>query len=156
MNKALRPLIALVLLLGSALAAQAQANLVHGIVAGLMLGHRAMNGDFNDKTVTAITYRGQKYPMKRTPTDPAHAPAAAAADPTAQLEGQLNLCHAALFADTTGAVCPANRQALIQATHGIVAQSRPGFNMKHYRTELAFYLAEDARRQRVAGSAVPK
>ena len=154
MNKALRSFVTLVLLLGGALAAQAQANLVNGIVAGLMLGRHAINGDFNDKTVTAITYRGQKYPMKRTTTDPAHPPVAA--DPTAQLEGQLNLCHAALFADTTGAVCPADRQALIQATHGIVAQSRPGFNMKHYRTELAFYLAEDARRQKVAGSAVPK
>jgi len=154
MKKALRPITALLLLLGSTLAAQAQANLIHGITAGLMLGYHAINGDFNDKTVTAITYRGQKYPMKRITPNPATA--TLAAEPTARLEGQLDLCHAALFADTTGTVCPTDRRELIQATHGMVAQSRPGLNMKHYRTELAFYLAEDARRQKVAGSAVPR
>ena len=154
MNKALRPVFTVVFLLGTAFAAQAQANLVHGIVAGMMLGHHAINGDFNDKTVTAITYRGQKYSMKRITTEPGSA--TVAADPAAQLESQLELCRIALFADSTGTVCPANRRAVIEAIHGIVAQSRPGLNMKPYRTELAFYLAEDARRQKVAGSAVPK
>ena len=153
MNKALRPVITLAFLLGTAFAAQAQANLVHGIVTGLMLGHHAINGDFDDKTVTAVTYRGQKYPMKRITTEPG---SPVAADPAAQLESQLELCHTALFADSTGAVCPANRRAVIQAIQGIVSQSRPGLNTKPYRTELAFYLAEDARRQKVAGSTAPR
>jgi len=154
MNKALRPVIALLFLLSTAGVAQAQANLVHGIVAGLMLGQHAARGDFADKTVTPITYRGQKYPMKRTTTEPGGS--TVAADPAAQLESQLELCHAALFADSTGTVCPADRRAVIQAMQGIVAQNRPGLNLKPYRTELAFYLAEDARRQRVAGTAAPK
>ena len=154
MNKALRPVLTLLFLFSAAVAAQAQANLVHGIVAGLMLGQHAANGDFADKAVTVITYRGQKYPLKRITTEPGSS--AVAADPAAQLESQLELCHAALCADSTGTVCPANRRAVIQAIQGIVAESRPGLSMKPYRTELAFYLAEDARRQRVAGVAAPK
>ena len=141
-----------VLLSATAITAQAQANLVHGIVAGMMLGRKAANGDFADKSVTHITYREQQYPLKRTPPEML---TGASTEQIGLLETQLEQCHAALFADTTGAVCPAERLTAIKAAQGILAQARPGWNQKAYRAELAFYVAEDARRQRVAARNVP-
>lgn len=153
MNRTLRPLLLLIsVLLINSFAAQAQAALVNGIVTGFNLGRMVARGDFAEKNVVATTYRGQQYPLKRTPAGQL---SGQAADQIALLEAQLDQCHAALLADSAGVVCPPNRQATIQATQAIITKARPAWNQKMYRTELAFYVAEDARRQQVAGGAPP-
>ena len=87
--------------------------------------------------------------LHRTPAD--KLPKKGAEQLTA-LEAQLDRCHAAMLADTKAAVCtPAQRAAIQQAAIG-VARAQPGFDLHPYQQEMAFYLAEDARRQ---GAATP-
>lgn len=153
MTKMLRPLLALFTLLSAAPAAQAQANLVHGIGAAINLGRLAGRGGLGgkDKTVTTDTYRDQEFPLKRTPADKL---TGEAADQIGLLEAQLEQCHRALE-KPTAVICPPNQRAVINAAQAIIAQARPSWNQKFYKQELAFYLAEDARRQAAAGPAVP-
>lgn len=153
MKKPLRSLLALLALLSIASAAQAQANLVHGIGAAVNLGRMAGRGGLGgkDKTVTTDTYRDQEFPMKRTP---AAQLTGDAADQIGLLEAQLEQCHRALE-KPTAVICPPNQLAVINAAQAVIARARPGWNQKFYKQELAFYLAEDARRQAAAAPAAP-
>lgn len=78
----MKPLLLFCLLLaaGFTAQAQAQANLVHLITAGARLGVRAARGSAAgagtnghgqkaDEYVTTATFRGQAYPLKRTPAN---------------------------------------------------------------------------------------
>lgn len=152
MNQPLRAFLLLTTLLGSAAAAQGQANLVHGIAAGLALGRMAARGAAADKSVESVEYRRQSFPAKRTVREMLTGPAT---DQILFLEAQLDLCKTALFADSTGAVCPPARQSIIRTMQGEIAQAQSSWPLKPYRQELAFYLAEDVRRQLVAARAAP-
>lgn len=149
MKRALRFQLSLLILVSTTSAAQAQANLVHGIGAAINLGRMASKGGFSskDKTMTIETFRDQNFPMKRTPVDQL---SGEATDQISFLEGQLDQCHKALFASATGPVLAANQLALIQTTQRILADARPTWNQKFYKQELAFYQAEDGRRQQSA------
>ena len=130
--------------LASASVTYAQAVLVNGIVAGLTLGRRAAQGEFADKTVHAVTYRGASFPLKRTPADQL---SGKSADQIAFLEAQLTTCYSALLADSVGSVCTPAQLTTLQATQAIIARARPLWSQKYYREEMAFYVAEEARRQ---------
>ena len=71
------------------------------------------------------------------------------------LESQLDLSKAALFTDSTGVVCPASRQNAIHTMMAEIGKLQPSWPQKFYRQELAFYVAEDVRRQKVAARATP-
>lgn len=90
--------------------------------------------------------------MHRTPAD--KLPKQAAAQIT-DLEAQLDQCHAAMLASPAGTVCTAEQRAAIQAAAISVARAKPGFNLAPYQQEMAFYMAEDARRQQPATPAAP-
>ena len=135
------------LIFGTASALHAQANLVHGIAAGLSLGRRAARGEFADKSVAAVEYRGKQCPTKRTGPEMLNG---AATQQILFLEAQLDLCKTALFADSTGAVCPVARQNIMLAMQAEIAQLQGSWPLKYYRQEMAFYMAEDNRRQQVA------
>ena len=154
MMKLLRPLLGLSVCLGAAPAAQAQANLVHGIGAAINLGRMAARGGATrqpgDKTVTTDTYRDVEFPMKRTP---ANKLSGEAGDQIGLLEGQLEQCHQAL-ANAKAVICPEARLATIRAAQALVVRQCPGWNQKYYQQELDFYLAEDARRH-AADAPVP-
>ncbi|WP_426060446.1 hypothetical protein [Hymenobacter sp. B1770] len=102
-----------------------------------------------DYSLTTLTYRGQDFSVKRTPGAENTGPAA---DYIVMLEAQLEKCYTALIADSVGAVCPASQKAAIKASQAYIANAQPSWNLKPYRAELAFYEAEDARRQRAAGA----
>jgi hypothetical protein len=150
--------------LGTAQVAQAQAALVNLVGAGLGLGFRAAKGDFKkapkataatEQPVAAATAPSSaptELVKQRTPAD--KLPKKAAEQVTA-LEAQLEQCHAAMLASPTGPVCsPAQRTALQQAAMS-VARAQPTWNQQPYQQEMAFYLAEDARRQQAAAPAAP-
>ena len=144
--------------LGTAQAAQAQAALVNLIGAGLGLGTRAAMGSFK-KAPAATPVQPEVVPaasaptelvMQRTPTD--KLPKKAAAQVTA-LEAQLDACHAAMLASPTGTVCSPAQRAAIQQAAVSVARAQPGWSLQPYQQEVAFYLAEDGRRQQAAAPA---
>ena len=125
---------------------------MHGIVAGMNVSRMAARGDFKDKSVEGVEYRNRFFPAKRTVPEMLTGPA------TQQilfLESQLDLCKAALFTDSTGVVCPAGRQNTVHTMLAEIGEAQPSWPQKYYRQELAFYVAEDARRQRVAARAAP-
>lgn len=150
MKSGFRTALILLTLAGAASAAQAQANLVHGIVAGINLSRMAAWGDFADKSVDAVEYRKRKFPTKRTVPEMLTGPAT---NQIIFLEAQLDLCKAALLTDTTDTVCPASRRNMIAAMQTEIAGAQPSWPQKYYRQELAFYTAEDSRRQLVASRA---
>jgi hypothetical protein len=144
--------------IGTAQVAQAQAALVNLVGAGLGLGFRAAKGDFKKAPKAAVVAPEQpaalsaptELVMQRTPTD--KLPKKAAEQVTA-LEAQLEQCHAALLASPTGPVCsPAQRTAIQQAALS-VARAQPSWDQHPYQQEMAFYLAEDVRRQSAAAPA---
>jgi len=90
--------------------------------------------------------------MHRTPAD--QLPKQAAAEITS-LEDQLEQCHTAMLASPTGSVCTAGQRAAIQDAAVSVARAKPGWDLQPYQQEMAFYMAEDARRQQAASSATP-
>jgi hypothetical protein len=58
-----------------------------------------------------------------------------------------------MLADPKGVVCsPEQRTAIQSATVG-VARAQPKWSLKSYQQEMAFYMAEDARRQQPAAPA---
>ena len=153
MAPALRFVFLFLLVSGTASAVHAQANLVHGIAAGISLGRRAARGEFADKNVEAVEYRNKQYPVKRTVPEMLNG---AATQQILFLEAQLDLCKAALFADSTGAVCPAARQNIMRAMQSEISQLQGSWPQKYYRQEMAFYMAEDSRRQQVARATLAK
>jgi hypothetical protein len=90
--------------------------------------------------------------MHRTPA--AQMPKKAAEQLTS-LEAQLDACHAAMLASPTSPVCtPEQRAAIQQAAMGI-ARAKPGFDLHPYQQEMAYYMAEDTRRQQASPPATP-
>ena len=145
----------LLLLIGAAGSAQAQlANLISsGVRVGVSTARarnyvepadpRAPTPDIN---VTAATYHGQTYPQKRTPPARLKGPGG---EQIANHEALLQKCQDALAADSTGAIGDAASWARLKNSLEAIARDRPTWNVQPYRDEAAFYLAEDARRQRV-------
>lgn len=163
----------LLLGLGAAQHAHAQAALVNLIGAGIRLGvgaatrpkltaeQLAAQRAATDKVTAereaaerAVT--GSAVPtelvLHRTPAD--KLPKQAATQITA-LEAQLERCHAAMLASPTGPVCSAEQRALIQQSAIEVARAKPGWDLHPYQQEMAFYLAEDTRRQQAASPTAP-
>ena len=137
-------------LVGTSSGARAQANLVHGIVAGINVARMATRGDFGDKSVDGVEYRNRFFPAKRTVPEML---TGAATQQILFLESQLDLSKAVLFADSTGVVCSAGRQNTVYTMLAEIGEAQPSWPQKFYRKELAFYVAEDARRQKVAARA---
>lgn len=166
--------------LGSAQVAQAQAALVSLISTGIRLGvmaatqpkltpeqkaaKKAADKAAADKAVAdqeaaehspvalAAPAAPTELVMHRTPAD--KLPKKAAAQIT-DLEAQLDRCHAAMLATPAGPVCTAEQRAAIQAAAISVARAKPGFDLHPYQQEMAYYMAEDARRQPAPTPAAP-
>lgn len=105
-----------------------------------------------EATEHAPTAAPAELVMHRTPAD--QLPKQAAAQIT-DLETQLEQCHAAMLASPAGTVCTAEQRAAIQAAAVSVARAKPGFNLTPYQQEMAYYLAEDARRQQATTPTAP-
>ncbi len=142
-------------------AAQAQGSLVHLITAGTMLGTRALmknkqpvpvkpidqaTADKNAAANTAAIIAAQPKELvpHRTPTD--QLPRKGAEQITA-LEAQLEQCHAAMLANPSGVICTPEQRTAIQNAAVGVARAQSGWNLQPYQQEMAYYQAEDARRQ---------
>lgn len=78
-----------------------------------------------------------------------------AATQITDLETQLDRCHAAMLASPTAAVCSAEQRAAIQSAAVSVARAKPGFDLQPYQQEMAYYMAEDARRQQAPTPPAP-
>lgn len=141
MNKKLLVSFAAAALFCSVFTAQAQ---IIPAVNTVILARKFIRGDYADRTVTPITYRGQQFPMQRAIPDKLSGPGA---DQITFLEALLEKCHLAMFSDSSATVCPASQLTTIKATQAIVAKVRPLWNQKNYRDEIAFYMVEDARRK---------
>ncbi|WP_210521368.1 hypothetical protein [Hymenobacter terricola] len=152
MKKVLLPAFALVALLGTAQEVQAQANLIHGISAGLGVARMAGNKKAAAPALATSTYRGQSFPMQRTPAE--QLPKKGAEQVTA-LETQLDRFHTALVADSTNALCTPEQRTAIQTAIVNLARAQSRWDLQPYQQEATFYLAEDARRQRAAAGTVP-
>ncbi|MFC6225400.1 hypothetical protein ACFP2F_19285 [Hymenobacter artigasi] len=150
MKKILLPALGLAFLLGTTTEACAQANLVHGIVAGINLARMAANkknAPTAASTTAMATYRGQAFPMQRTPAD--QLPKKGAEQVT-EVETQLDRFHTALLADSTSALCTPEQRTAIQTALVGLARAQSRWDLQPYQQEATFYLAEDARRQKAA------
>jgi hypothetical protein len=130
--------------IASTLATQAQTIPYIPIESHVKLVRKLVRGEFADRTVLANTYRGQQFTTQRI------IPGKLTGAVTEQilfLEAQLAKCYGTMFTDSSAVICSASQQATIKATQAIIAQARPLWNQQHYRNEVAFYVAEDARRQ---------
>jgi hypothetical protein len=143
MNKKLPIALAVAIVSSTALRAQAQ---IIPAVNTVILARKLVRGEFADRTVSPISYRGQQFSMQRAIPEKLSGPGA---DQITFLEALLEKCHLAMFSDSSATICPANQLATIKATQAIVAKVRPLWNQKHYLGEIAFYMAEDARRKQL-------
>ncbi|RZK47817.1 MAG: hypothetical protein EOO59_17350 [Hymenobacter sp.] len=143
--------------------AQAQVGpLVNLIGAGIGLGARAALSKKKpaDQLAPAPTpapeaaasTAPQVLAMQRTPTDKLPKKGA---EQIAALEAQLEQCHAAMLASPTGTVCTAEQRAAITQAARDVARAQQSWSLQPYQQEMAFYLAEDTRRQQPAAPAAP-
>jgi len=169
MKKLLLPIVVLASL-GAARPAHAQAALVNLVGLGVRLGIQAMT---NKKTPTQVVSAAtpqataeqaaatQKAILAASPAQlvkyrtPADKLPKQAAEQITSLEAQLDACHAAMLASPTGAVCPPEQRTAIQQAAVRVARAKPGFDLQPYQQEMAYYLAEDARRQPAPAPATP-
>jgi hypothetical protein len=101
--------------------------------------------DIATKTITPVTYRGQTFLMRRTPTDML---IGSAPDRIERLEIQLAFCCNILLTDTLNPTCLPEREATIRALIKYIYLARPNLGPQYYQ-ELKFYLAEDKRRRQV-------
>ena len=85
--------------------------------------------------------------MHRTPTDKLPRQAA---EQITSLEAPPDRCHAAMLASPTGPACPAEQRAAV-----CVARAKPGFDLRPYQQEMAFYMGEETRRQQAAAPPTP-
>ncbi len=152
MDKRLRYLWLSALLLPCCTGAHAQAIPVFTVINGIIKTRKFAQGEYADKTVTTTTYRGMSFPKQRAITDKL---SGANKDQILFLEAQLEKCYIHMLTDSLAVVCSANQQASIKAAQAIIKQARPLWGQKYYHEEIAFYLAEDARRQQAATPAVP-
>ncbi|WP_157886832.1 hypothetical protein [Hymenobacter sp. PAMC 26628] len=161
-----RFLFAVVLLSGSGAVqtARAQASLINLVVTGTRLGVQALaknkqpvpakpidqaTADKNAAANTAATIAAQpkELVLHRTPAD--QLPKKGAEQITA-LEAQLEQCHAAMLANPSGVICTPEQRAAIQSAAVSVARAQSSWNLQPYQQEMAYYQAEDARRQQAA------
>jgi hypothetical protein len=164
MKKLLLPFF-LIIGLGTVQTVNAQAALVNLVGLGLRLGTSAalknkqapkaaeqpspekLAADKVAADKAAIAAAPQALVMQRTPAD--KLPKKAAEQITA-LEAQLDRCHAAMLADPKGVVCTPEQRTAIQSAAVSVARAQSSWDLKPYQQEMAFYMAEDARRQQPA------
>jgi hypothetical protein len=146
MDKKLLTVFAAATLFGPASTAQAQITPITPTINSVILARKFIRGEFADRIVSPISYRGQQFLMQRAIPEKLSGPGA---DQITFLEALLEKCHLAMFSDSSAIVCPANQLATIKATQAIVAKVRPLWNQKHYLGEIAFYMAEDARRKQL-------
>ena len=136
--------------LGSAPAAQAQVSQAIMLGTAIFRGaHQASNSP-EAPVVTTAYYRTHNYLMQRTP------PAGRGilgGDQIGYLERQLDQCRARLQADSTGHVCTAAQLSQLQATRTAILAVQPKWPVQLYDQEIAFYTAEDTRRQPAAAPA---
>ena len=133
--------------------AQAQAGLlVHGITAGIGLGRMAARRKeaVDVPTATVEQYRGQSYPVLRTP---AGLLPKKGEPEIREVEAQLDRFHSALRADSTSALCRPEQRTAFQAAIVSLARAQSKWDLRPYQQEATFYLAEDARRQRASATA---
>lgn len=155
MNKKL-PVLGLFLALAAADHAQAQASLIaNGVVAAFNIGRMASRKKEAVNAPTAATeqYRGQSYPVLRTPDG--ELPKKGEAE-IREVETQLDGFRKALRADSTSALCTPEQRTAFQAAIVSLARAQPKWNLQPYQQEATFYLAEDARRQRAVAPAPAK
>ena len=152
MNKKLFAL-GLFFVMAAADQAQAQAGLlVHGISAGIGLARLASrNKGAVEVPVAAVEqYRGQSYPVLRTPDG--QLPKKGEAE-IRDVETQLDGFRTALRADSTSALCTPEQRKAFQAAIVRLARAQSKWDLQAYQKEATFYLAEDARRQRASAPA---
>lgn len=125
---------------------------MHGIVAGLGAARMAAHKKGAAPAIATSTYRGQSFPMQRTPAD--QLPRKGAEQVTA-LETQLDRFHTALVADSTSSLCTPEQRAAIQTAIVNLARAESRWDLQPYQKESTFYLAEDARRQQAAAGTAP-
>lgn len=104
------------------------------------------------QAASTSTYRGQAFPMQRTPAD--QLPKKGAAEVTA-VETQLDRFHTALLADSTSALCTPEQRTGIQTAIVNLARAQSRWDLGPYQQEATFYLAEDAHRQGAAAGPAP-
>jgi hypothetical protein len=156
--------------LGTVQTVHAQAALVNLVGLGLRLGTSAalknkqapkaaeqsspekLAADKVAADKAAIAASPQELVMQRTPTDKLPKKAA---EQITSLEAQLDRCHTAMLADPKGVVCTPEQRTAIQSAAVNVARAQSSWNLKPYQQEMAFYMAEDARRQQPATLAEP-
>lgn len=173
-----KPLLILVTALSLGAAEQAHAQLGNLVGAGLVLGVGAikrarMTPEQRLAEQQAAQQKAAEKAARQAATQPAAAATSApAARPELQpqrtaadqlpkkgaeqitaLEAQLEQCRAALLASPTGAVCTPEQRTAIQQAAVSVARANPGWSLQPYQQEMAFYAAEDARRQQAAAPA---
>lgn len=148
MKKYLFSLAGLLFLVGSCIPTSAYAQVlpirpVVGLINAIA-AQNAANQDIAAKTTTTATYREQTFLMKRTP---ATLLIGEATDRIEQLESQLALCRTALLADSTGITCTTEHRTAIREALAYLSSARPNWELKAYRQELRFYVAEDGHRK---------
>ncbi|WP_216726453.1 hypothetical protein [Hymenobacter siberiensis] len=155
MKKILLPALGLAFLLGTTTESCAQANLIHGITAGIGLARMAANkkdasaAKKDAPAAATSTYRGQVFPMQRTPAD--QLPKKGAEQVT-EVETQLDRFHTALLANSASALCTPEQRTAIQTALVGLARAQSRWDLQPYQQEATFYLAEDARRQKAAST----
>lgn len=102
--------------------------------------------------VTALVYRGQTIPCKRT--DAATFKGAGGAQIQA-LEALLEERRSALLADSTSSFLSATQAEAIATADRQAVAARRDWNYAPYRKELAVYQQEEARRQKAASTPAP-
>ena len=120
--------------------------------AKLAAGTPTGTGEVRTAASTSDTYEGKNFPMVRTPTD--QLPKKGAAQVSA-METELDRCHTALLANSTGTICTPEQRATLQNAVANLARAQSTRNLAAYQQEATFYLAEDARRQQAAAPATP-
>jgi hypothetical protein len=142
----------LLLLLGAVGSAQAQAPPIFAVSNGLTPGQKAASSKAAKPKapaagLTMAQYRGQEYPRQRTPDRQLSRPNLAQ---VAYQEKLLQKCQNIMLSDTVSALGHDNLWATIKASQEVIMRDHPTWSVQAYQGELAFYMAEDARRRALA------
>lgn len=150
-----KPLLSLALLLGLGQlpAAHAQVGAVVNLFGAGINAGRAMHRRTNTPPPAAMSsYEGRQFPMQRTPADQLPKKGA---EPIVAMETELDRCHAALLASSTGPICTPEQRTAIQTAIVNLVRAGSSKNLPAYQQEANFYLTEDARRQQAVAPAEP-
>ena len=144
----------LVLLVGSALSAQAQmSNLVNGLgLAGQLAMRRNTPQQKATLFVLPATYQAHTFPQKRTPAKKVPK-ADQGGTEVAALEQLLAGCFAALQADSTALLLDVAQEKEFGRLRSNLETFNPFWNTDPYSQEMNFYRGHDAIRQRLARQA---